>query len=118
VSLWRAIQTQSWRDDSADGPDRDPTPRYSFAALQHLVARLNDHNARWRELLAGAPALEITYEELTADLPGVIRRTLDHVGVADPVDVPQPAMRRQADELSESWVAAYARDQEPLTTSR
>ena len=64
--------------------------------------------------------LEISYEELTADLPGAIRRTLDHVGVPLPADEPlsQPAMRRQADELSEAWVAAYARDLEPLTTSR
>ncbi|HEX5780816.1 MAG TPA: Stf0 family sulfotransferase, partial [Solirubrobacteraceae bacterium] len=117
VSLWRAMQTQSWRDDSTDGEGGQHAPQYSFAALRHLVARLTDHDARWREFLAGAPVLEVTYEELTADLPGVIRRTLDHVGVADSVDIPQPAMRRQADELSEAWVAAYARDQEPLMTS-
>ncbi|HSK96219.1 MAG TPA: hypothetical protein VK891_06345 [Euzebyales bacterium] len=29
----------------------------------------------------------------------------------------QPAMRRQADELSEAWVAAYVRDLELVTTS-
>ena len=119
VSLWRAMQTQSWRDDSSDGSAGGAVPRYSFAALRHLTERLTDHDARWRELLAGAPVLEITYEELTADLPRAIRRTLDHVGVPLPADTPvsQPAMRRQADELSEAWVAAYARDLEPLTTS-
>ena len=119
VSLWRAMQTQSWRDDSTDGSAGGAVPRYSFAALRHLTERLTDHDARWRELLAGAPVLEITYEELTADLPRAIRRTLDHVGVPLPSDAPvsQPAMRRQADELSEAWVAAYARDLEPLTTS-
>ena len=119
VSLWRAMQTQSWRDDSTDGAAGGAVPRYSFAALRHLVERLTDHDARWRDLLAGAPVLEITYEELTADLPGAIRRTLDHVDVPLPGDaaLTQPAMRRQADELSEAWVAAYARDLEPLTTS-
>lgn len=119
VSLWRAMQTQSWRDDSSDGGDGGPAPRYSFAALHHLVMRLTDHNERWRAFLAGAPVLEITYEELTEDLPRAVRRTLDHVGVPLPADAPlsQPAMRRQADELSESWVAAYARDLEPLITA-
>ena len=117
VSLWRAMQTQSWRDDSVDGVPGGPAPRYSFAALRHLVARLADHDARWRELLAAVPVLEITYEELTADLPGAIRRTLDHVGVEADRPLSLPTMRRQADELTEAWVADYARDQEPLTTS-
>lgn len=119
VSLWRAMQTQSWRDDSTNGAARGAVPRYSFAALRHLADRLSGHDARWRDLLAGAPVLEITYEELTADLPRAIRRTLDHVGVPLPADarLTQPAMRRQADELSEAWVAAYVRDLELVTTS-
>jgi LPS sulfotransferase NodH len=44
VSLWRALQTQSWRHDSATA---GRAPRCSFAALRHLVARLTDHDARW-----------------------------------------------------------------------
>ena len=95
-------------------------PRYSFAALRHLVERLTEQDARWRDLLDSVPVLEISYEQLTADLPNAIRRTLVHISVPLPSEalVPQPAMRRQADELSEAWVAAYARDLEPLTTSR
>ena len=120
VSLWRAMQTQSWRDDSSDGAGGGAPPRYSFAALRHLVERLTEQDARWRDLLDGVPVLEISYEQLTADLPNAIRRTLVHISVPLPSEalVPQPAMRRQADELSEAWVAAYARDLEPLTTSR
>jgi len=54
---------------------------------------------------------------VTADLPGAVRRTLDHLGVAPPAREPElPAMRRQADELSDAWVAAYARDLDPVTT--
>ena len=116
VSLWRAMQTQSWRHDSAGAGH---PPHYSFAALRHLVERLTEQDERWRVLLTGAPVLELTYEEVTADLPGAIRRTLAHVGVELPADssLTLPTMRRQADELSEDWVAAYARDLEPLTTS-
>jgi trehalose 2-sulfotransferase len=116
VSLWRAMQTQSWRHDSAVAGRE---PRYSFIALRHLVARLTEQDERWGDLLAGAPVLELTYEELTADLRRAIHRTLAHLGVELPAGRPLtlPTMRRQADELSEAWVAAYARDLEPLTTS-
>jgi trehalose 2-sulfotransferase len=129
VSLWRALQTQSWRDDSTDGPAARDAPqlRYSFAALRHLVARLNEHDARWERLLAAAdaPVLQVTYEQLTSDLAGAIRRTLDQIGVRLPDGhrPAPPAMRRQADELSEAWVSAYARDVaadpdlEPLPTT-
>jgi trehalose 2-sulfotransferase len=76
VSLWRAMQTQSWRDDSTDGTPADAEPRYSFPVLRQLVARLTDHDARWADVLAGAPVLELAYEQLTDDLPGAIARTL------------------------------------------
>ena len=116
VSLWRALQTQSWRDESGAQPRACVEPRYSFPAIRHLVARLRDHDTRWGTLLsvADAPVLEVGYEELTADLPGAIRRTLAHVGVPEPRRAPSvPAMRRQSDELSEAWVAAYDRDARP-----
>jgi LPS sulfotransferase NodH len=113
VSLWRAMQTQSWRQDSG-ATEAGVRPRYRFAAVRHLVARLTDHDARWGRLLAGVdqPVLRLTYEELTADFPGALERTLRHIGVRAPDDRPaaMPAMRRQADQLSEAWVSAYARD--------
>jgi trehalose 2-sulfotransferase len=117
VSLWRAMQTQSWRkEDRAAAHGR--APQYSFAALRHLVARLEEQDACWERLLgrADAPVLEVGYEELTADVATAIRRTLVHLGVRPPRDPALPGMHRQADELSEAWVAAYARDsaREPL----
>ena len=114
VSLWRAMQTQSWRDDT--GARGEAQPQYSFAALRHLVGRLSEHDRCWGELLAGRPVLELTYEDITADLPGAVRRTLDHVGVALEREPELPNMRRQADELSDAWVAGYARDLDPVAT--
>ena len=115
VSLWRAMQTQAWRDDS--GASGVHEPQYSFAALRHLVGRLIEHDRCWGELLAGRPVLELAYEEVTADLPGAVRRTLDHLGVAPPEqELELPAMRRQADELSDAWAAAYAHDLDPVAT--
>jgi LPS sulfotransferase NodH len=118
VSLWRAMQTQSWRDDDIDGTRGAPAPEYSFPALHHLVGRLREHDARWERLLAGQPVLEITYEELTGALDAAVRRTLEHVGVdVAGTTIAAPAMRRQADELSEAWRAAYVRDLELQTVT-
>jgi LPS sulfotransferase NodH len=115
VSLWRAMQTQSWR---AENEPAHGEPQYSFAALRHLVELLSAHDAAWERFLAGrADVLTLTYEDVAADLAGAVRRTLDHVGVAPPDALDAlPRLRRQADERSDAWAAAYARD--ALLTAR
>ena len=49
---------------------------------------------------------------IAADLAGALRGTLDHIGVAPPQGALEalPTMRRQADQRSDEWAAAYARD--------
>jgi trehalose 2-sulfotransferase len=109
VSLWRAMQTQSWRAEN--GPAAGE-PRYSYAALHHLVALLTGHDAAWERFLAGArgEVLTLTYEEVAADPAAAVGRTLDHIGVSPPSGRALPSMRRQADERSDAWAGAYERD--------
>jgi trehalose 2-sulfotransferase len=112
VSLWRAMQTQSWRAETEASPVAGTEPRYSFAALRHLVGQLSADDAAWRDCFAaaGSGVLMVTYEELASDLGGIVARTLSHIGVPAPNGAALPRMRRQADELSDAWVEAYARD--------
>ena len=109
VSLWRAMQTQSWR---AENETATGEPRYSFAALRHLVDQLEAHDAAWERFLGGArgPVLALAYEEIAADPSGAVRRTLEHVGVGADSFAALPPMRRQADERSDAWAERYARD--------
>jgi hypothetical protein len=60
----------------------------------------------------GRPVLELTYEEIAADLPLALERTLAHLGIRRPRAWPPalPPMRRQSDQLSDHWAEAYARD--------
>jgi LPS sulfotransferase NodH len=109
VSLWRAMQTQSWRSEAAERE-----PRYAFAALRHLAAALAADDAAWERFFAtsGLPVLEIGYGELTRDLRGTLERALDHIGVPHSrgdLDA-TPPLRRQSDGLSDAWVAAYERE--------
>jgi LPS sulfotransferase NodH len=109
VSLWRAMQTQSWR---AENETATGEPRYSYAALRHLVALLEAHDAAWERFLAAVEprVLALTYEEIATDPGAAVRRTLAHIGVerAEPREV--PVMRRQADGRSDHWADRYARD--------
>jgi LPS sulfotransferase NodH len=108
VSLWRAMQTQSWRAENATATGE---PRYSFAALHHLVEQLEAQDVAWERFVAAdrQPVLTLTYEEIAADPGGAVRRTLEHIGVEAP-RLGLPAMRRQADERSDAWAERYARD--------
>jgi LPS sulfotransferase NodH len=110
VSLWKALQTQQWRRDS-DEDIGGRGLRFSFAAVNHLKMRIDEHNAAWRDFFegCGVEPMEVVYEELVEDYPGTVLWLLDGIGISTPQNffVAEPKMRRQADELSEEWVRLY-----------
>ncbi len=106
VSLWKAVQTEEWRD-GGNGSDDSAQPEYSFAGLDHLRRQLEHQDAAWREWFAerGAEPLRIDYDELEADPRGAARSVLELIGVD--ADVPEPPLKRQGDERSERWAERY-----------
>lgn len=116
VSLWRALQTQTWR---AGHPGEDPSgavdaAEYNFAAIDHLLARLSDDEDSWRAWFsrAGHRPLEVTYAELDRDPREPVGRVLRALGCEVPL--PPPALSRQRDALSAAWVQRYLREREPV----
>ena len=110
VSLWKALQTQQWRKDS-DEDISGGDLRFSFAAVDHLKLRIDEHNAAWQDFFegCGVEPMEVVYEELIEDYRGTVLWLLDGIGISVPENfaVAEPKMRRQADELSEEWVRLY-----------
>jgi LPS sulfotransferase NodH len=110
VSLWKALQTRQWRRDS-DEELGGMGLRFSFAAVNHLKLRIDEHNAAWQDFFdgCGVEPLRVVYEELVEDYEGTVLRLLDGIGVPVPENfaVEKPRMKRQADELSEEWVRHY-----------
>jgi LPS sulfotransferase NodH len=109
VSLWKAVQTQAWRqgDPSYTGPLDEPV--FSFRAINYLVRLLTAHDASWDAYFLGLgepPQLKVTYEELAADPEPVVHRVLEHLGIPapDPLPLGSPRLSAQADDLSEAWV--------------
>ena len=122
VSLWRAVQTQSWRagDSDAVGPESGETPEgarapvYSFTAIDHLVRQLQDHEDAWTDWFerSGIDALEVNYDELDATPRVAAARVLRALGLPTS-DLPEPPLARQRDELSAGWAERYRREQVP-----
>jgi LPS sulfotransferase NodH len=114
VSLWKAIQTEAWRGDASPADHR---PQYHQAALDHLVKMLADHDAHWESFFtrAGVEPLVISYEDDLAEGPEqAVRRVLRHLGLSVPPGWRAPEhMQRQADEVSERWVAQYRHSTTP-----
>jgi trehalose 2-sulfotransferase len=110
VSLWKALQTQQWRRDS-DEDAGGKGLRFSFAAVNHLKMRIDEHNAAWQGYFeeCGVEPLKVVYEELIEDYEGTVLRLLDGIGVPVPENfvVEKPRMKQQADDLSEEWISMY-----------
>jgi LPS sulfotransferase NodH len=114
VSLWRALQTRAWRLEHPDRQPRADALHYRFEGIRHLAQLLEQEDVEWRRFFRehDIEPFEVVYEEdLGARREHTVRSVLRHIGVE-----PAPGWRaperihRQADELSEAWVAAYHRD--------
>lgn len=122
VSLWRAIQTQQWRDEGSTrpagvpGPDsalRDAAatevePVYHHGAIAHLRDLLAAGEAAWTAWFADhgiAPVRVVVYEQLVPALGPTVRELLGELGIDDPPaeGFDRPRMRRQSNGTSAAW---------------
>lgn len=105
-----ATRTQVWR--SIPGIENAPLaePEFDMERIESLIAYSNFCHGHWRNLFAAihAAPLALSYEELTADYDGTVRRLLAHLGSS--AAPPPPRMQRQADGRSEALVLRYLRE--------
>jgi len=114
VSLWRALQTRTWRLEHPREDDSTASLRYSFEGIDHLVRSLSAEDAAWSDYFdtSSLDVIRVVYEDdLERDRTATVTTVLRDVGIEPPdgwhAQVP---IHRQADALSEQWVAAYRRD--------
>jgi LPS sulfotransferase NodH len=115
ISLWRALQTRTWRLEHPQADDgTGPELFYSFEGIEHLRRRLSVDDDAWGKFFAthALPYLELFYEEdVEPDPAGATARVLRCVDVELPADwTPAARMVRQSDGLNDEWYAAYHRD--------
>jgi LPS sulfotransferase NodH len=114
VSLWRALQTRSWRLEQGPDAEGEAILSYRFEGIRHLVRQLEAEDAAWGAFFGrhGIDRLAIAYEEeLMRDRDRAVRSVLRRLNVEAPPGwhAAEP-MQRQSDRVSDDWVAAYHRD--------
>lgn len=116
VSLWRAVQTQSWRA----GSDADATAAvdYRFAGIDHLVRLLEAHDDAWRRWFrdSGRTPVTVVYEQLRAAPQAGVAELLRTLGLPA-AEVPEPPLKRQRDDTSRAWAQRYREERAAAASS-
>ncbi len=107
VSWARALQTGRWAHHQ-----RSLAPAfYRPNQISRLLAEIERQEAGWDAFFAarGIEPLRTSYEDVSGDLAGTVRRVLHHLEVpgAASACVAAPDLRPQADELNARWIARY-----------
>jgi trehalose 2-sulfotransferase len=119
VSWVRALQTGSW--STVLGPEQAQAV-FDPEDIERKIGRLEKEEAAWERLFEryGISPFQLTYERLVEAPEDTTRAVLDFLGVELPAGFrfDPPLMQRQADELSEEWVARYLTSRSPSHGSR
>jgi trehalose 2-sulfotransferase len=128
VSLWKAVQTATWREDQAnskavsiedDGSppyrsfieEHRPQLRFHYRAIDHLLAQLLIEEASWDAFFehAGIRPILVLYENFAADYEASTLNLHSRLGLAPPEDFDfEPQMKRQSDGVNDDWTKRYS----------
>jgi LPS sulfotransferase NodH len=128
VSLWKAVQTATWREDQAsakaasvedgDSPpyrafieEHRPQLRFHYKAIDHLLEQLLIEEASWDAFFehAGIKPVLVLYENFAADYETSTLRLLERLGLAPPEGFEfEPRMKKQSDRINDDWTKRYS----------
>jgi LPS sulfotransferase NodH len=128
VSLWKAVQTATWREDQAsakaasvedDGSppyrtfieEHRPQLRFHYRAIAHLLDQLLVEEASWDAFFehCGIRPVLVLYENFAADYETSTLNLLDRLSLAPPEGFEfEPRMKRQSDRINDDWVRRFS----------
>lgn len=128
VSLWKAVQTATWREDQAsakaasvedDGspPYRSfaeahrPQLRFHYRAIDHLLDQLLIEEASWDAFFehSGIEPILVLYENFAADYETSTLNLLERLDLACPEGFEfEPRMKKQSDRVNDDWTKRYS----------
>ncbi len=128
VSLWKAVQTATWREDQAqagagtveaDGSppyrsfieEHRPGLRFHYKAIDHLLEQLLLEEASWDAFFehAGIRPILVLYENFAADYERSTLNLLERLDLAPPEGFEfEPRMKKQSDGVNDDWTRRYS----------
>ena len=112
VSLWKAIQTWTWKQEETDGTHLIAQELlFNFAAIDHLVQQIVAHETEWQNYFAthDIQPFTVVYEELTVAYEQTALDILYylHIPLPEQPTFNERRLKQQSDTLSEEWVQRY-----------
>jgi LPS sulfotransferase NodH len=125
VSLWKAVQTATWREDSSrDGApsvedmppyqtflqEHRPQLRFHYGAISHLLGQILRDEAAWDAFFEHLQvrAVLVLYENFAADYETSTRNLLERLELPRPLDLDPAPMRPQSNGINDDWVRRYS----------
>jgi trehalose 2-sulfotransferase len=120
VSLWKAVQTATWRSEDADDETVDeadtsnglgPRLKFHFRAIEHLLDQILAHEACWDAFFehCGVQPHVVFYEDFVESYEHTALGVLRHVGIEEPDAVDfERRMQPQTDELNRRWAQRFS----------
>lgn len=128
VSLWKAVQTATWREDQAnagavsvedDGAppyrsfieEHRPQLRFHYRAIDHLLEQLLLEEASWDAFFehSGIKPILVLYENFAADYETSTLNLLERLDLTCDENFEfEPRMKRQSDKINDDWTKRYS----------
>lgn len=122
VSLWKAVQTATWRQDegqsdSGSPPHQSfieqhrPNLRFHYGAIAHLLDQVMRDEAAWDAFFEHTqikPTL-VLYENFASDYVESTHNLLGRLGLEVPDDLElEPKMKKQSDGINDDWTRRFS----------
>jgi LPS sulfotransferase NodH len=128
VSLWKAVQTATWREDQAsalagtveaDGSppyrsfieEHRPQLRFHYKAIDHLLEQLLLEEASWDAFFehSGIKPILVLYENFAASYEESTVNLLNRMDLSVPEGFEfEPRMKKQSDGINDDWTRRYS----------
>jgi trehalose 2-sulfotransferase len=128
VSLWKAVQTATWREDQVSakvgsieedgGPAyrsfveaHRPQLRFHYRAIDHLLDQLLVEEASWDAFFehSGIKPVLVLYENFAADYENSTINLLERLDLSCDENFEfEPRMKRQSDRINDDWTKRYS----------
>ena len=116
ISLWKAIQTWTWREDELPSQNGHSQPHqhelnFHFEAIDHLVQQIIADEQAWQHYFAeaGIQPFRVIYEDFAPTYQETAQQILEYLDIPIPgqLTFAERRMKQQTNALSENWIDYY-----------